>query len=254
MDICIIGSGNLATTWAKALQKAGNSILQIWSRKIEHAKTLATQLGADAIDDIEQLNKNADIYLLAISDDGLASISKKIKFKQQIVIHTSGCSTLNVIENTSNNIGVVWSPQSFVKGQDIQFATIPFCIETNNDFTRTTLRQLFSGISAQLYDMDSRQRQWAHLTAVMINNFGNALNATAKTLSDKENIDFSIFHPIILQTAQKALSNNIAAQQTGPAIRNDLTTLEQHRALLDPHPDLLQLYNLFTKIIQNGIH
>lgn len=254
MRICIIGSGNLATTWAIALKKAGNSIIQIWSRKIVHANALADKVGAEAIDDIEKITKTAEIYLLAVSDDGLATLSKKITFTEQIVIHTSGCSSLDVLENTSKNIGVVWSPQSFVKGQEIQFDTIPFCIESNNNFTRTKLRQLFGNISKQLYDMDSRQRQWAHLTAVMINNFGNALNAAAQSISKQQDIDFSIFHPIILQTAQKALSNNIAAQQTGPALRNDQTTLQQHRSLLESSHDLLQLYNLFTKIIQNGIH
>lgn len=254
MRICIIGSGNLATTWAIVLKKAGNDIVQIWSRTIEHATALADQVGADATDDMKQLNRTAEIYILAVSDDGLAPISKQITMTDQIVIHTSGCSPMEVLDNTSKNIGAVWSPQSFVKGHDIQFDIVPFCIEANNDFTRSKLRHLFSGISTQIYDMDSRQRQWAHLTAVMINNFGNALNAAAQTLSKQQQIDFTIFHPIILQTAQKALSDNIAAQQTGPAVRNDQTTLQQHRTLLGNCPDLLQLYNLFTKIIQNGTH
>jgi hypothetical protein len=38
--------------------------------------------------------------------------------------------------------------------------------------------------------------------------------------------------------------------QTGPALRNDTVTIEKHTDLLRQHPQLKNLYLLFTKSIQ----
>lgn len=254
MDICVIGSGNVAAIWAEALSNTGNNIVQVWSRDIVHAHELADLVKAEAIDNFGDLTSDADLYLIAVSDDALKEVSGKIRLTQQIVVHTSGCTPMHILDKTSANIGVVWSPQSFVKTKKTQLTNIPFCIESNNLTTHTKLQQLFGGLSSCLYTINSQQRQWAHLIAVMVNNFGNALNAAAQKVANEQNIDFSLFHSIIQQTAHNASCEDIASQQTGPAIRNDLSTMQQHRKLLENNNTLLQLYNLFTKIIQDGTH
>ena len=45
MEICIIGSGNVATHVSQALVSAGHTINAIFSHHIEHAKFLAEKFG-----------------------------------------------------------------------------------------------------------------------------------------------------------------------------------------------------------------
>ena len=63
MRIVLIGSGNLATNLGVALKNAGHQIVQVYSRTMEHARELATRLGAVPTHQIEQVSDNADVYI-----------------------------------------------------------------------------------------------------------------------------------------------------------------------------------------------
>jgi 3-hydroxyisobutyrate dehydrogenase-like beta-hydroxyacid dehydrogenase len=52
MKIIFIGAGNLATQLAKALLKAGHDIVQVYSRTMESASTLATLAGGAPTTDL----------------------------------------------------------------------------------------------------------------------------------------------------------------------------------------------------------
>jgi hypothetical protein len=41
--------------------------------------------------------------------------------------------------------------------------------------------------------------------------------------------------------------------QTGPAVRNDMITIEKHQELLKEYPDILKYYDLFTSEIQKSL-
>ena len=58
------------------------------------------------------------------------------------------------------------------------------------------------------------------------------------------NVEFSNF------TTKKINFGPLWPQQTGPAARHDEKTLDAQRRLLADQPQLLELYNLLTDIIQ----
>ncbi len=58
-----------------------------------------------------------------------------------------------------------------------------------------------------------------------------------------------IFEPLIRETIAKALDNGPEESQTGPAIRNDLNTIEMHLKLLSFSPELQNLYREITDSI-----
>ena len=71
MKIIMIGAGNLATSLAVALTDAGHDILQVYSRTMQSAQTLATIAGGAAVTDISQVRADADVYILSVKDDAL---------------------------------------------------------------------------------------------------------------------------------------------------------------------------------------
>ncbi len=250
MKITILGSGNVATHFAKAFSKAGHEILQVWSRHYEHAQILADIVEAQVVDSLDKLSQEADICIVAVSDDALFDIPQQLHFNNTIVLHTSGSVAIQVLEGSSPHIGVLWSPQTYVRTAVMDYTQLPFCVEGNDNHSTQTITHLAQSVSSNVYSLNSVQREWAHLAAVMVNNFGNALNASAQQLMSKHEIPFELLLPIIDETARKAHLGDLQQQQTGPAIRHDQKTLEAHRKQLEAEPQLLELYNLMTRLIQ----
>ena len=54
-----------------------------------------------------------------------------------------------------------------------------------------------------------------------------------------------------MTTAKRVQWGDVKYQLTGPAVRGDEKTLDAHRKLLAKDPDLLNLYNELTKILQH---
>ena len=99
---------------------------------------------------------------------------------------------------------------------------------------------------------DDQKRLRIHLAAVIVNNFTNHLYALAEQFCLKEEIAFDLLRPLIEETAFGISRMAPNEAQTGPAIRHDNTTIEQHLKLLESHPGLRNFYLAFTESIQRG--
>ena len=78
MEIVIIGSGNLATQLGLALTDAGLHIRQVYSRTADHAKQLAEKIGAGYTANIDEIDENADVYIMSVKDDAISEIAAKV--------------------------------------------------------------------------------------------------------------------------------------------------------------------------------
>ena len=250
MKIVVVGSGNVATHFARAFHASGNEIAQVYSCNIAHAQVLATQLDAQAVDRFADLADDAHLYILAIPDDALYEVVTQISPKQGIVVHTSGSVPMEVLKPLSAKIGVVYSPQTFVKSLEMNYFELPFCLEAGDSEVMGTLKKLVFPVSQKIYEINSDQRRKLHLAAVFVNNFGNALNAMAQDITTANDIPFEILQPLIAGTAKKASHGDLWQLQTGPAVRGDEKTISNHKKLLSGDSDLLELYSLITSIIQ----
>lgn len=250
MKIVMIGSGNVATHLAVAFHRVGHQIVQVWSRDIEHAQRLAVRVGAMPLDDVGRLALTVDVYILAVSDDALYQLPQQLHFPNAVVVHTSGSVAGDVLQRVSPHHGVLWSPQTFIRDVAMDYEALPFCVEGSDELALQTVTALAQTVSTHICKLSSNQRRWAHLSAVVVNNFGNALNAAAERLMAKHGIPFDLLLPIIDATANKAHKGNLDKQQTGPAVRHDQKTIDAHRRLLESEPELLRLYDVMTNIIQ----
>ena len=250
--ISIVGSGNVATHLALALHQAGCSIHQVLSRSLEHAQLLARRVDAHPIHQWQRLDEDADYYLLAVSDDALYDLALDLRLPDAVVIHTSGTTPLSVLKPISRRHGVLWSPQTFVRDIAMDYRRLPLCIEGSSPETEADIEALAALISPCLYHLDHEQRRRVHLASVWVSNFVNALNATAHDLMVADGLDPDMLRPIAEQTLRKWDYGNLWLQQTGPAIRRDEKTLNAQRRQLLERPDLLQLYDDLTALIQKN--
>ena len=167
------------------------------------------------------------------------------------MLHTSGAVPIKVLKKTSSRYGVIWSPQSFVRDVAVEYNQLPFCIEGSDEETEKEIAEFIGMISPYIYHTTFKQRQYLHLSSVFVNNFSNALYAVAQQLCKRHKIDFEILYPLIMTTAKRVQWGDVKYQLTGPAVRGDEKTLDAHRKLLAKDPDLLNLYNELTKILQH---
>lgn len=249
--ITIIGSGNVATHLAKALHTAGHQILQIWSREYDHAEALANQVFAEPIDRRNLLYPTADVYILAVTDDALFDLALDLRLRDALVLHTAGSVSLRVLQPISRKNGVIWSPQTFIRDIPMDYSQLPFCIEGSSPEVEDAICDLLQPVSTHIFRVDTDQRQWLHLAAVMTNNFGNAINALAQDILQQHNIPFEILHPLITMTAEKIKQGGLWQQQTGPARRRDQKTIDNQRRLIADNEQLLKIYDLLTETIQD---
>lgn len=253
--ISFIGSGNVATHLARAFHQSGYQILQVLSREYDHAEALANQVFAEPINKISLLYPSADVYILAVNDDALFDLALDLKLRDALVLHTAGAVSLTVLRNVSRRHGVVWSPQTFIAGVPLVYDQLPFCVEGSTPDVEKQIRQLLEPVSKHIFSINTPQRQWLHLAAVMVNNFGNAINALAQDLLRQHDIPFEILHPLVTMTAEKIKQGNLWQQQTGPARRQDTKSIERQRSLLADNEKLLALYDMMTGLIQdNTLH
>ena len=71
----IIGSGNLAEALARAVAKSELELVQIFARNAERARVVAELAATGWETRPEMLRKDADIYLIAVSDRAVAEVA-----------------------------------------------------------------------------------------------------------------------------------------------------------------------------------
>ena len=252
IKISIIGSGNVAQHLIGAflaVQETGSKLelVEVYSRKKETIAHLVEN--NKIVTDIENL-KEADLYIIAVSDDVIASISQQLAFKNKLVAHTSGSVNLDAIAD-SNRKGVFYPLQSFTKNKAVDFNTIPICLEAENATDFQLLDTVAKLITSKVYAINSQQRRALHVAAVFVNNFTNHMYQIGHTICEENQIPFAILHPLITETAQKVAILSPTHSQTGPAIRNDEKTIATHEAFLTDQ-NQLTIYKILTQAIQNN--
>ena len=226
LNIVIIGAGNVAWHLSKELQKKEQNILQVFNRSIEPAISLSQRLKCDFTTRIEDVNKKADLYILTVSDSAIEEVAALLKFKNKLLVHTSGSVEQNVIKHKRR--GVFYPLQTFSKEKKLNFKNIPFCIEASTSEDYSTLMRLANLLSPMVYNIDSNQRKVLHVAAVFACNFTNYMYMISDEILNDNHIPLDILYPLIKETATKISKHKPKDVQTGPAVRKDKFVIDEH--------------------------
>lgn len=250
MRIVIIGSGNLATQLALALKEAGKEIIQVYSRTENHAKELAEKIGSAYTSDLDEISKNADIYIISVKDDAISEIAASVcgKNPNALFVHTAGSVAIDIFKNVAIHYGVFYPMQTFSKNRKVDFRPIPCFLEANDEITLNVIRQIAESVSDHVEIADSEKRKKIHLAAVLACNFTNHCYRLAEKVLEEEQIDFNLFLPLIEETAQKVKVLSPKQAQTGPMVRYDVNVMNMQIDLLNDERTK-QIYRLMADSI-----
>lgn len=252
MDIVIIGSGNVAAVLGRKFKAAGHTIMQIVSRNASAASKLAYEWDTESTNYITLINKQADIYIIAVSDDAIDEIVSELKLPPKVIVaHTAASVPKEVLQHVSKHYGIFYPLQSLRK-EMTDLPDIPIFFDGNDEVAKEKLKSLAHSISNEnvaLAGDDARMK--LHVAAVIVNNFTNHLYVLAEEYCRKEGLDFKQLLPLIEETSSRIKQVSPGDVQTGPAIRHDKETLQKHIELLKNHPRLKNIYLLLTESIQS---
>lgn len=251
MNIVLLGSGNVATHLGRAFKMAGQSIVQVWSRDISNASELADTLAAEPISEMFDLDRSADLYIIAVKDEAIREVALALDISDKLIVHTSGSTGLDILDGVSSRIGVFYPLQTFSKTKSVDFRQIPIAIEGNTADVTSTIRAIADRLSERVIELSSEQRKALHIAAVFACNFTNHLFALSQELLREQKLDFDLLRPLIAETADKIQMNDPISVQTGPAIRDDKTTIQAHLNLLHDKQELMELYQKLSQSIVN---
>jgi len=241
-SIILIGSGNVATHLGKALRNRKYNIKQVYSKNIKNAINLAKTLDAEPTNQLSNI-KSADLVIISINDSAIRNILNQIKAKH--IVHTSGALDMNIFRIKFDNYGVLYPLQTFKKEQPANFSETPICVEANNIIFEKELLEISNNISENVIKMDSNERRVLHVAAVFACNFTNHMFTKTNQLLTEINSDISILLPLIKKTFMQLDSGSPKDLQTGPAVRNEKETINQHIELIGDK-DLKTIYKTIS--------
>lgn len=247
MLLSFIGSGNVATVLAKRFYKNGFTIHEVYSRTEANAVELCNLVNAKPINNIEQLSKNADVYIICVSDKALVEISPHIYFNNKLIIHTAGSVSIDVLK-TSNEYGVLYPVQSLRKVMSDE-TPIPFLIDGNNETTIQKIEALALAISNKTARGNDEARVKLHVACVFACNFTNFMYLQSANFCKAEHLDFSLIQSLIEETANRLQHYHPSEVFTGPAVRGDMATVNKHLSLLEKYPSQHELYKMISENI-----
>lgn len=231
--INIIGRGNVATHLANAFEgKAEINMVNPHS--------------------LAELNTDADLTIISVTDTAIAKVLDKLPKINGIVAHTSGSTSIDVFKSfRQDRFGVFYPLQTFSKSKKLKYEDIPFYIEASDKITADTLFNYALLISDNVRFADSSQREKLHIAAVLSCNFVNHLWALSEKYLKEAGLDFHDLTPLIRETFDKANIISPTAAQTGPAVREDMKTIQNHIDKLENYACIREIYKLLSDSIIN---
>jgi len=247
--VVLIGAGNVATYMGNVLQSKGVHIEFVYSQSLESAKRLGVQLGTAYSENLKDLPAEADLYMIAVSDDAIKELVSRLDVGG-LVAHTSGTLDIDVISNFPE-AGVFYPLQSFSRTNPLQNKEFPICVEATRSDNLHSLKELAAKLVGvgSVYELNTIQRKAVHLAAVFASNYSNHMYQIAEELLKREDLNFDILRPLIVETAEKVKRMNPNEAQTGPAKRGDVKVMQEHMRELEPDPDYKALYTLISNSI-----
>lgn len=253
-NITVVGAGNVAWHLAKALYDAGHHIVEVCSRNISTAQSLARMVGATATDDFNCIKPTSHIYIYAIKDDALEWVINNVKIDYGLHIHTSGSVPMSVFASSKTRYGCMYPLQTFTKGKGLDMSKVPFFIESNTTEDEAVIGDLAQSISRKVYRLPSQDREYIHLAGVFASNFTNLMYYKAASILEERGIPLSVLNGLMTEAVNKAKLIGPEQAQTGPAIRGDKKIMDKHISMLADDPLWKEVYLLLSELIQGMKH
>jgi predicted short-subunit dehydrogenase-like oxidoreductase (DUF2520 family) len=259
--LTVVGAGKVGKVLAKNFQRhAQLSIQQVLNRSLPSAQAAVNWLGSgQACDDMQHLQP-ADIYMLTVGDDQIASacaalVDAGLVNANSILFHCSGAKAsteLAVASALGAAVASVHPVRSFADIEQLadHFAS-SICSVEGEERALAVLIPSLQAIGAETVIISADNKLLYHAGSVFASNYLVTLIETALQCYQAAGIPLKTAQKMAAPLARQSLENTFAmgtvAALTGPIARGDLETVVlQQKAVADWNAVAGDLYQAFT--------
>jgi len=262
----IIGCGKVGKTLGYLLAQArAYKIQSLFSRTLSSAEEAARFIGSgQAVGDMSKL-KPADVYMIASSDDSIATSAEQLadiqqdRLESKIVFHCSGALSSHTLFPLKNAGAYTASLHPVISIAEPKISIHKFlgtyCGIEGDIFACEELKRSFTLIGCETLKLASDKKSLYHAAAVLSSNYIVSLIEASMQTYKKAGIEDNIATILSLSLAKNSLDNISAVGTTraltGPIARGDIEIVKTHLAVLSRcDKDIALLYEAFIKITE----
>lgn len=261
--IAIVGAGRVGICVGVLLKRAGHEVAAASARSAGSIERAAEWLDCPVTDDPAQAAKGAGTVVIAVPDDAVAEVCRRITDAQAVtrgtfVIHTSGALGLDPL-STASDLGartLAVHPLQAIPDVKTGIERIPGCrfgITCDQDL-RPWADRFVSDLGGRGLWVPEADRPLYHLAAVMASNFlvtlAGLVQEVAPSSADSSTRLGSLeaYLPLMKGTLANIGDLGPGRALTGPVARGDAGTIDRHMKILgEKHPELQGLYRLLSE-------
>lgn len=240
MKIGFIGAGKVGIAIAHVLQKKGFRVSSVSDVMSKEALNKAQRYLGDAVrytsNNIEVV-ETSDIIAITTQDGAIKKVAQEIYEKSEhlggkLFFHTSGVHPSSILKPLDEKGAILGSLHPLQTFPDIDSAirvlsdTYIF-IEEDSEALQT-LETLGESIGHAVIPIEGKNKVYYHLCAVFVCNLLCSLLYSAEDIMKKIDITLGPFFPIINATLKNIESKGPLQSLTGPIVRGDTSTVEDH--------------------------
>lgn len=251
----IVGTGRVARALVHSLRVRGFPPPLLWGRSRARCQEAATTTKCRAAETLAALGNESDIIAIAVSDDAIAEIVRKLAearpdLRGKLVFHVSGGSGTTILAPLlarDADIAAIHPAMTFTGEPDLEcerMAGACFAVTGASEESLQRARSLVEALGGVPVAIAEQHRALYHAALChsanhLVTLFCGALDAlSAAGIADPA----GLVAPLARASLENAISSGFEAL-SGPLKRGDAGTIRNHLAALEEHaPDLLPAY------------
>ncbi|RXK51010.1 DUF2520 domain-containing protein [Aquirufa rosea] len=216
MNISFIGAGHVAWHLSQALENAGHSVQEVFSRDPAKAKDLVTYLyNAKVQEHLDFSESKSSVFFLCVPDMAYPVVLKELLLpKYATLLLVSGTVLLaeasiwyDPARESTNQLGVFFPVQHLQSGRKINLSHMPICLEVLVEETEALSVQLAKDITDAMYLVNGQERKKIYLSMLLAGIFTQQLWNEASRLLHSIELDTSLLQGLIQNYVQSYFKN-----------------------------------------------
>lgn len=263
-DVAIIGPGRVGTALALALVRGGRRVVAATDGGSGSAAALAGQIAGCRVHDAPEAAVGAaDLVVLAVPDDAVEQVVRHVAAadgwrEHHRVVHCSGVLGLEVLDLAARSgarVAACHPAQSVPAGAGadalLGAAWAVTCAEADRDWAE----EFVVAAGGDPFPLPAGARTLYHAGLTVGSNAAAAAVVVARQLLLAAGVDAPqrILEPLVEASTRNAARDGATAL-TGPVVRGDLGTVDDHLTALDTDvPRLGQAYRVLQAVVLDQV-
>ncbi len=239
-SVAFVGAGAAATVLARRCVDVGLSVDAVASRTMSSAERLAERVDARATDLAGAMQAGADAVVLCVPDRVLSEVARAAAAharRSGLAIHTSGALSAGVLVplRLAGMTPLAFHPAQALSRDSNPAILIGAAAGLDGDARAVaTGRKLAERLGMVPIVVDSSRKAVYHAALSVASNFAVTLSALSHELLRKAGVDQpgAVIGPLMRGTLGNLETQSPADALTGPIVRGDAATIEQHLSVI----------------------